>query len=112
MVQLNQQKKGSVKIMPVTVNILYSGTGTNAQDFANEMMSTGVVSQIRQESGNLRYNYFTDMEDNQSILLIDEWTDQAAIDSHHKSDMMTTIAELRIKYHLKMQVTRYVRDEK
>ena len=32
---------------------------------------------------------------------------QEAIDAHHKSEMMTAIAELRKKYHLKMRVERF-----
>lgn len=98
--------------MSITVNILYSGEGSSAQDFAQEMLDSGTVSKIRAEAGNLRYAYFRPLADAQSILLIDEWTDEAAIELHHKSDMMTTIAELRQKYHLHMKVTRYQEMEK
>jgi quinol monooxygenase YgiN len=41
-------------------------------------------------------------------LLIDSWTDQVAIDVHHASPMMATIAALREKYDLHMTVERYV----
>ena len=44
----------------------------------------------------------------ETILLIDSWTDQAAIDIHHASPMMATIAALREKYDLHMTVERYV----
>ncbi len=98
--------------MSITVNILYSGEGSSAQDFAQEMLDSGTVSKIRAEAGNLRYAYFQPLDDPQSILLIDEWTDEAAIELHHKSDMMTRIAELRQKYHLRMKVTRYQEMEK
>ena len=45
------------------------------------------------------------------VLLIDSWTDQAAIDAHHASPMMATIAALREKYDLHMTVERYVSAE-
>ena len=44
-------------------------------------------------------------------LLIDSWKDQSAIDEHHASPMMRTIAELRDKYDLHMTVERYLSDD-
>ena len=93
--------------MTITVNILYQGEGEKAHLFADEMVSSGLVYKIRQQSGNLRYEYFVPMDNQQAILLIDEWENQEAIDIHHKSPMMTKIAELREKYQLRLKVTRY-----
>ena len=75
------------------------------------MTGTGVVDAIRAEEGNLRYAYFFPMEDAETVLLIDQWRDQAAIDAHHASPMMARIAALREKYDLHMQVERFVSDE-
>ncbi len=47
----------------------------------------------------------------ETVLLIDSWSDQAAIDAHHASPMMKQLSELRDKYDLHMTVERYVRDE-
>ena len=44
------------------------------------------------------------------ILLIDSWTDQAAIDAHHASPMMAQLTALREKYDLHMIVERFVSD--
>lgn len=93
--------------MTLVINIIYSGQGNNARNFAQEMMDRGVVDRIRKQPGNLRYDYFVPLEDPESILLIDTWTDQSALDAHHKSPMMAEIAELRDKYKLRMKVTRY-----
>lgn len=51
------------------------------------------------------------MEDSETLLLIDSWKDQHAIDVHHASPMMAKITELRVKYDLHMKVERYVSDE-
>ena len=48
------------------------------------------------------------MEDPETVLLIDRWRDQAALDFHHKSPMMAQIAGLRDKYYLRLRVERYV----
>ena len=97
--------------MAITVNIYYHGTDGSARKFAEEMVSSGVVSAIRAEKGNLRYEYFFPMEDEETVLLIDSWKDQRSIDEHHASAMMEKIIELREKYNLHMRVERYVSDE-
>lgn len=97
--------------MAIIVNIFYSGVNGNAKKFAEEMVSSGVVSDIRAEKGNLRYEYFFPMEDKETVLLIDSWKDQYSIDVHHASPMMAKIIELRDKYDLHMKVERYVSDE-
>ena len=45
--------------MAITVNIYYTGEGKNAVNFAEEMVSSGIVDDIRNEAGNLRYEYFS-----------------------------------------------------
>lgn len=97
--------------MAITVNIYYTGKNGAAVRFAEEMLSSGTVGQIRNEAGNLKYEYFVQMEDPETVLLIDRWTSQAAIDFHHASPMMKTIAELREKFDLHMRVERYITDE-
>lgn len=97
--------------VPVTVNIYYSGVNGNAKKFAEEMISSGIVNDIRAEDGNIRYEYFFPMEDAETVLLIDSWKDQQSIDVHHASPMMKRIMELREKYDLHMKVERYISDE-
>lgn len=97
--------------MAITVNIYYKGKNNNAENFAREMVSEGIVSDIRAEEGNLRYEYFFPMDDRETVLLIDSWKDQQSLDAHHASPMMARIMALREKYELHMRVERYVSDE-
>ena len=93
--------------MSITVNIFYFGKNGSARKFEEEMTAAGIVDAVRAEMGNERYEYYFPMDDSESVLLIDRWKDQEAIDLHHKSEMMTQIAALRQKYHLKMKVERF-----
>ena len=95
----------------IAVNLYYKGTNGSARAFAEEMESSGIADSIRAEQGNLRYEYFQPINDPETILLIDSWADQAAIDAHHASPMMKQLAELREKYDLHMTVERFVSDE-
>ena len=97
--------------MSITVNLRYTGKDGSARRFAEEMASSGTVDAIRNEAGNLRYEYYESLDDPETILLIDSWESQEAIDVHHASPMMQKIMELREKYDLHMTVERFVSDD-
>ena len=97
--------------MAITVNLRYTGKNGSALRFAEEMTDSGTVAAIRAEAGNLRYEYYQSFDDPETVLLIDQWRNQADIDAHHASPMLQTIAALREKYDLHMTVERFVSDE-
>lgn len=49
--------------MSLTVNLYYTGKNGSAQKFAKEIKESGLADQIRQEAGNLRYDYFQPLSD-------------------------------------------------
>lgn len=97
--------------MSITVNLRYNGENGSAKKFVDEMISSGTVELIRNEDGNLRYEYYQSLDDPETILLIDSWKDQESIDLHHASPMMETIMELRERYDLHMTLERYISDD-
>jgi quinol monooxygenase YgiN len=97
--------------LAITINIYYTGENGSALKFAKEMISSGLVNEIRAEKGNIRYDYFCPMNNSETVLLIDSWDNQKAIDIHHASPMMKQITRLREKYNLSMKVERYISDE-
>lgn len=97
--------------MAFTINIYYTGSNGYAKRFAEEMISSGIVQEIRNKKGNLRYEYFSPIEDKETILLIDSWENQEALDEHHKSETMIKIIELRNKYDLHMKVEKYILED-
>lgn len=94
--------------MSITINLYYTGKEGSARKFAQEMVDSGIVEEVRAEEGNEKYEYFFPMEDPETVLLIDRWRDQEALDFHHKSPMMDKIAALRDKYKLRLRVERFV----
>ena len=97
--------------MSFTMNIYYKGQNGSARAFADEMISSGIVEEIRSKKGNLRYEYFEPLGDKETILLIDSWENQESLDDHHQSDTMKKIMELRNKYDLHMKVEKYVLED-
>jgi len=56
--------------MSFTINIYYKGNNGSAKSFAQEMISSGIVEEIRSKSGNLRYEYFEPLEDKEQYYLL------------------------------------------
>ncbi len=94
--------------MSLTMNLYYTGENGNARKFAEEMENSGIAEAVRAEEGNLKYEYFIPMSDPETVLLIDSWENQEALDAHHASPMMKEIAALREKYDLDMRAERYI----
>ena len=94
--------------MSFTINIYYTGENESAKKFAKEMVEKGLVERVRAEKGNQKYEYFFPMDDPETVLMIDRWENQEALDEHHKSPMMKEIADLREKYHLHMRVEQFI----
>ena len=98
--------------MSLTINIYYTGKDGNAIKFAEEMISSRIVDRVRKEEGNISYDYFFPQNDKETVLLIDRWKSEEALNKHHKSQMMEEIAKLREKYHIRMRVEQFVEKKK
>ena len=94
----------------IVVNLYYTGKNGAAREFANEMESSGIADKVRNEKGNLGYEYFFSQKDEETVLLVDKWADEQAIDDHHKSEMIKEIAKLRDKYKLRLKVEKFIKE--
>ena len=90
------------------MNLIYKGKDGSARSFVEEMEKSGIADGVRAEDGNLRYEYYFSAADPESVLLIDQWEDQQALDAHHASEWMKKIMDLREKYALTMSPRRFV----
>lgn len=88
----------------IVVNLYY--IGKNARAFAEEMENSGTAEKIRQKSGNAGYEYFVSLSGD-TVLLVDRWESQEALDCHHASPEMKEVLRLREKYGLKARADRF-----
>lgn len=93
--------------MSITRIVYYTGENGSARRFVRNMEESGAASLIRREEGNERYEYFFSATDPETVMLVDQWRDQDAIDVHERSLMKKDVLELRKDYGLKMRIERY-----
>lgn len=94
----------------ITIHLYYTGNDGSALLFIQEMEESGIALRIRNQEGNLGYDYYQSIENPETVLLVDKWKDQAALDTHHASLMMQEILQLRNKYQLTVRAERYLID--
>lgn len=97
--------------MTLVFQLTYKGEKGKALLFAQEVEASGIAATIRNREGNLRYEYFVSQSDPETVLLVDEWANQEALDRHHASPQMGEIMALREKYDLRMTARRLLSDD-
>ena len=81
----------------ITINIYYKGKSGSARRFAEEMENRGTAEAIRAEEGNIRYEYFYPRNDPETVLLIDAWRAQAALDGRRILPLTRERPEITIR---------------
>ena len=93
--------------MSITRIVYYTGENGSARRFVRDMEESGAASLIRREEGNERYEYFLSVYDRETVMLVDQWRDQDAINVHEQSLMKKDLLALRKEYGLTMRIERY-----
>ena len=97
-------------MMSFLMMLTYHGEKDHAAKFVKEMMDSGRVDRIRKLDGCIQYGYYFPYDNPNTVILIDEWKDQYALDAYHASDLMKQVAMLREKYDLHVTSRRLIDD--
>lgn len=91
--------------------LTYTGENGSAKKYVEEMEKSGTAEGIRAITGCVQYEYYASMKDKETVLLVDMWESQAALDAYHASPLMGRVAALREKYNLHMTARRFYEGE-
>lgn len=81
------------------LNVTYkAGSKEDAHDFYREVTDAGIVAATRGEAGNLRYDYYFSAEQENELLLIENWQDKEAQQNHYTLPHIKKLAQLKEKY--------------
>ena len=78
--------------MAITINIYYTGQNGSARRFAGDGLQRYGGPDPRRGGQPPAMIISSPMDDPETVLLIDSWPDQNALDVHHASPMMGKIA--------------------
>lgn len=75
------------------VNVVYKMKPGLRQEFLDGVIGGGIQNAIRQEPGCLQYDFFLPVSDENTVLLVEKWTDREAQAAHME---LPNIARLRV----------------
>ena len=82
----------------LTLYVRYTANEGCREKFLREAVEQGVVSAIRAEEGCVRYDYYLSVQDENEILLIEQWESDAHLRVHMQQPHMAQLRELKEKY--------------
>ena len=89
----------------ILLHVLYRGE--KARDFAEEMEQSGLRAAVLAEEGCMQYDYYLPLAEENCVLLIEHWHDQAALDKHAAGEPMARLKALKANYDLATTLERF-----
>ena len=82
----------------LTLYVRYTAKDGCREAFVREIVETGILTLIRQEAGCLAYDYYFSAQDENVVLLIEQWESAAHQRVHMEQPHMTRLREIKNKY--------------
>ena len=82
----------------ITLNVTYKCKPGKRNDFLQAIQKEGIDKKSRAEEGNIKYDYYLSVIDNDEILLVEKWKDANAISEHGKQEHFKKLGELKTNF--------------
>ncbi|MDP3448821.1 MAG: putative quinol monooxygenase [Eubacteriales bacterium] len=75
--------------------------------FLQKVEAAGITKITRNETGNLRYEFYCPVDDADAILLLEQWTDFSVVETHRTMDHIKLLVALKKDYVIETQIERF-----
>lgn len=82
----------------LTLYVKYTAHEGCRETFLREIVEQGILTDIRNEAGCLRYDYYLSAQEENVILLIEQWESEAHQRVHMQQPHMKPLMEIKDKY--------------
>lgn len=82
----------------LTLYVKYTVHEGCREKFLREIVEQGILTDIRNEAGCLRYDYYLSAQEENVILLIEQWESEAHQRVHMQQPHMKPLMEIKDKY--------------
>ncbi len=89
------------------MHVIYKIKEGKRNEFIQKVMEAGIITASKQETGNLFYQYFFPIDDNNSVLLIEAWVDANAQAAHCTTENFKRLSEIKKDYVEKVIIKKY-----
>lgn len=82
----------------LTLYVKYTAKPGGREGYVRDIVSEGILTAIRAEEGCLRYDYYFSAQEENVVLLIEQWETEAHQRIHMQQPHMARLRELKAQY--------------
>ena len=91
----------------IVLNVTYKCKPELREEFLEMIMTEGIDTECRGESGNIKYDYYRSVDDCDELLLVEKWRDADALAVHGKQPHFARLGELKSEFVKETIVEKY-----
>ena len=91
----------------IILHCTYTCKSGMAEPFVKALKDSGAQESVRAEDGCLQYDYHISCEAPDTVVLLEQWRDAAALERHQAQPHMADIRALKAAYVLDFNMERY-----
>ncbi|MEA4807224.1 putative quinol monooxygenase [Acetobacterium wieringae] len=89
------------------LNVTYTTKPGKRTEFIKTLTQLGVVEQSKQESGNIRYDYFYPLNSDDQLYLVEIWEDSKALALHTQTEHYKQLQSCKNEYLMHTQIEKF-----
>lgn len=86
------------------INVIYTMKPGQREVFLKEVQAQGILDAVRREDGCLEYTYYLPVEEDDTLLLVERWRDQAAQHVHLTTPHMAALGKVKEQCVVRTQI--------
>lgn len=82
----------------IILHVTYTTKAGQKKAFVNAIAAAGIDAASRAEAGNIRYDYFYAAQQDNAVLLVEEWENEAVLEAHKHTAHFQQLAGIKEQY--------------
>lgn len=91
----------------IVLNVTYKCKPDLRGEFLEAIMTEGIDAASRAEAGNIKYDYYTPVDNSDELLLVEKWRDADALKEHSAQPHFLRLGELKPAFVLDTVIERF-----
>ena len=91
----------------LTLNVYYRCHAGQRDAFYKELCDLGIRAKSLSEPGIVKYDYFLDIQNPDTLMLVESWADQDALTLHGTTEAFIKLQDLKRTYCANVKVDRF-----
>ncbi len=95
----------------LTFNVIFKCKPEMRPEFLEMILTEGIDAAARAEAGNLGYDFYTSVDNDDDLLLIEKYVDGDAVMAHVQQPHVARLNELRAEYVIDVRMDKFENGE-